>query len=329
MDSEIKRVLMQYFPSHLRASIIDFLSSLSHLAHQKDAALEEIRVRVNSPLMVLINHITHKLEMVPGKKDIEKMIHLISDNSLYSYQEEIVKGFITISGGHRVGVVGKVHMKNGQIKSLKDISGINVRFSREVIGAANHIATKVCLGQRGIIGNTLIVGPPGCGKTTLLRDLARIYSNGELGLKPHNVSIIDERSELAGSVKGIPQKQVGIRTDVMDSCPKAIGIMMVIRSMSPDLIVTDEIGRAEDVKAVWESVHAGVKLLLSAHGESMEALRKRPGFQQLIDHGVFDRVVMLSRKNGPGTVDELIKTEDSNKKTDYQRLRLSPRRDRK
>jgi stage III sporulation protein AA len=153
--------------------------------------------------------------------------------------------------------------------------------------------------------NTLLISPPQCGKTTLLRDLARQISNGTLHarMKGMKVGIVDERSELAGCVQGVPQHDVGLRTDVLDACPKAEGMIMMIRSMSPHLLITDEIGRMEDCEAILEAVHAGVHVITTAHGFGLSEVRKRPAIRELFKAGAFSRYIVLSRRLGPGTVE--------------------------
>ncbi|MCK9905711.1 hypothetical protein MXD63_37700, partial [Frankia sp. Cpl3] len=166
------------------------------------------------------------------------------------------------------------------------------------------VAEKIlpCLFEQGRIHNTLIISPPQCGKTTLLRDIARSLSYGSEWASSRKVAIVDERSELAGCLNGVPQRDVGPRTDVLDACPKAVGMMMMIRSMSPDAIIVDEIGRSEDGEAVWEAIHAGVSIICSAHGIDIADVAQRPMLGKLIQHGAFSRYIVLSRTNGVGTI---------------------------
>jgi stage III sporulation protein AA len=155
--------------------------------------------------------------------------------------------------------------------------------------------------------STLILSPPQCGKTTLLRDLVRALSTGSIaGLPPQKVSVIDERSEISGSVDGVPQFQLGPRTDVLDACPKAEGMLMAIRSLSPEVVVTDEIGRQEDVQAVLEATHAGVSVMASAHAGSLEQWQSRPNMMDLFRSVAFSRYIILSRRRGPGTVEQVL-----------------------
>lgn len=275
--------------------------------------MEEIRVRQDRPLEIIT---TEKSRFVtpqgrltrdpregyhPSGEDCRKMLNLISNHSLYALEEELRRGYVTIEGGHRIGLAGKVVVEGGRVKHLRDITGFNIRIARQIPGVAGDLIPYLFQGGRA--ENVLIVSPPQCGKTTLLRDLARIASTGDKGLSPKKVGIVDERSELAGCVQGIPQHDVGPRTDVLDGCPKAEGMMMMIRSMSPDILVVDEIGRREDGEAVYEAVHAGVHVFTTAHGRTLEEVCRRPTISSLARDGVFSRYVLLSRRRGPGTVE--------------------------
>jgi stage III sporulation protein AA len=152
--------------------------------------------------------------------------------------------------------------------------------------------------------HTMIIGPPQTGKTTLLRDIARIISSGDDNGKfqASKVGIVDERSEIAGCVAGVPQMTFGPRLDVMDACPKAEGMMMMIRSMSPEVLIVDEIGRSEDANAIMEAVNAGIKLIMTTHGESLDEIKKRPILKTILNEQIFQRFIVLSRSQGPGTI---------------------------
>ncbi|MGI6703383.1 MAG: stage III sporulation protein AA [Clostridia bacterium] len=240
-------------------------------------------------------------------EDTEKALQLMCDCSVYSIMDELREGYITIRGGHRVGVVGKVVTEGGRVKTIKEISGLNIRVSRQVIGCGSSLMPHIVRGREGVY-NTLIISPPQCGKTTLLRDIIRQLSDGvpALGFFGVKVGVVDERSELAGCYRGIPQNRVGIRTDVLDSCPKAQGIMMLIRAMSPAVIATDELGREEDLAAVREALNAGVNIVTTVHGWNMEDVLRKPVIGKLLCTGVFERAVVLSRRRGPGTVEQVI-----------------------
>lgn len=278
--------------------------------------LEEIRIRQDRPLEVItskdsgfVHRTTKQLTKYkeeaycPTQLDCEKMINLISRHSLYAMEEELRRGYITLNGGHRVGLAGKVIVEDGKVKAIRDITSFNVRFARAVLGVGKNLLPFVFHDKK--VENLLIVSPPQCGKTTLIRDLARLASTGTENTPPYKVGIIDERSEIAGCLHGVPQHDVGPRTDVLDSCPKAEGMMMMIRSMSPEILIVDEIGREEDSRAVFEAIFAGIHLFTTAHGLSLEDLCQRPTLSKLMKEKVFTRIFLLSRRTGPGTVEAI------------------------
>lgn len=284
--------------------------------------LEEIRLRANKPLIVFYRNadwfvtadgiLTKDISAayVITQQEILKSLELMSENSVYAYQDEIRAGYITLRGGHRVGLSGKVIMQDGQIRNIKDFNGLNIRIAKEITGCSRHII-KYIIKSNCDIYNTLVIGPPQCGKTTILRDVARIMSNGDnsfdfSGLK---IGIVDERSEIAACCKGIPQNDVGFRTDVMDSCPKTLGMEMLLRSMSPNIIITDEIGTRGDKDAILKVLNSGVKIIASAHGYNITELKMREELLSLIKLGVFERYIVLSTKNGPGTLEEVVNSD--------------------
>lgn len=280
------------------------------------ARITEVRLRTGRPLMVVspegdwfltpAGELTRDPHRGIGvqEEDVTGFLHLATKSSLYALEEELRQGFITVEGGHRVGLAGRAVMAGGQVRTLKDISGINLRFCREVPGAADAVLPEVLAGP-GEVRNTLIYSPPGCGKTTLLRDLVRQLSDGvpSLGCSGFRVALVDERSELAGCWRGVPQLQVGVRTDVLDGCPKAVGMAMLLRAMSPQVMATDELGRPEDAAAVWDCINAGVRILTTAHGGSVEDLLARPTLRELMQGGAFSRLILLGFSRGVGTIE--------------------------
>ncbi|WP_396654026.1 stage III sporulation protein AA [Mechercharimyces sp. CAU 1602] len=275
--------------------------------------LEEIRIRQQRPLEMIFTHracfiddkgrLTQQAKeaYLPSQTDCHKMLNLVSNHSLYAMEEELKRGYVTIPGGHRIGLAGKVVMEHGVVRHLRDVTGFNVRIARQVKGVGQSLISSVIHKEQ--VENLLIISPPQCGKTTLLRDLARLTSNGHLHRPAYKVGIVDERSEIAGCVYGVPQHDVGVRTDVLDGCSKAEGMMMMIRSMSPDVLVVDEIGRTEDGEAIHEAIYAGVRCFTTAHGFDLKDACRRPVLSSLIREGVFTRYVVLSRRQGPGTVE--------------------------
>ncbi|MCG0274973.1 MAG: stage III sporulation protein AA [Thermosediminibacteraceae bacterium] len=281
--------------------------------------VEEIRLRRRKPLMIVEGRSDYMITQdgaitdnpnsayIVTDEDAAKTFQLISQSSVYALEDEIKNGFITLKGGHRVGIVGKVVLEDGKIKTIKHISGFNIRIAREVLGAADE-ALPFVIDERGEFLNTMIISPPKAGKTTLLRDLIRQLSSGNSPLcsRGFKIGVVDERSEIACCYEGVPQNDVGIRTDVLDSCPKARGIMILLRSMSPDIIATDEIGRPEDVEAVEEALNAGVKLLTTAHGKDLEDAAKRPTIRKLIENNCFERFLILGFSKGVGTLEKVV-----------------------
>ncbi|MBB6444884.1 stage III sporulation protein AA [Bacillus benzoevorans] len=263
--------------------------------------IEEIRVRISRPLEISVKGTVKYFPYIVGSEDAVHLLNKIGHFSIYALEEELKRGYITIEGGHRVGLAGKVILEDGKVKAIRDVSSFNIRIAREKIGIADSIITDL-YDKRWF--HTMIIGPPQTGKTTLLRDIARIISSGDKkGRFPAaKVGIIDERSEIAGCVSGIPQMSFGPRIDVMDACPKAEGMMMMIRSMSPEVLIVDEIGRKEDSEAILEAVNAGIKLMMTTHGESLKEVRNRPSLRRILDERIFQRFIILSRQDGPGTV---------------------------
>jgi stage III sporulation protein AA len=278
---------------------------LSNLSPSIQEMMEEIRIRVLRPLEVIAEGKPWFQPYIITEDDVIYLLNRLSQFSIYTMEEELKRGYITIQGGHRVGLAGKVITENGKVKVIRDITSFNVRIAKERIGIADSLIPYL---YQHRWKNTVIIGSPQTGKTTMLRDLARIISDGheKRGISSQKVGIVDERSEIAGCVKGIPQFCFGPRVDVLDACPKAEGMMMMIRSMSPDILIADEIGRMEDSDAIMEAVNAGVQLIISVHGETFEDLWKRPSLRKILEIGAFERFVELSRIKGPGTVKRIL-----------------------
>lgn len=277
--------------------------------HLQYEYLQEIKLRVEKPLLLVYRG----EEIIPGnqrgkpyivtREDIREMLEYISNYSLYAYEQEMKQGYITIEGGHRVGMTGQAIIENGKVKNLRYISSINLRMSHEILGCADPIFPFITYNKK--LYHTLIVSPPRCGKTTLLRDMIRQISNGNGWINGMSVGVVDERSELGGCYMGVAQTQLGIRTDVLDCCPKAEGMIMLIRSMGPEVIAVDEIGTAEDVHAIEYAMHCGCKMLATVHADSMEELRKKPLFDQMVAEKRFERYVLLENREHVGQVEGL------------------------
>lgn len=270
--------------------------------------VQEIRIRVNVPIVILAKgkeyFVTENGQVATKSnqmgslqsKDLEEIVYHICRSSLYAYEEELKKGYLTIEGGCRIGVAGQAVLDtNGMVKTMRNVSFLNIRIPHEIYGVATEVLKHLYL--EGEIKNTLVISPPGYGKTTFLRDLVREVSNGNRYGKGMQCCVIDERSELAGSYRGVPQLDVGMRTDVLDGCPKAVGMMMVLRSMAPQIIAVDELGTTEDIKALFSVIRSGCKMLATIHGEGIGDIKTKGFLNEVIREKVFERYVILSKEH--------------------------------
>lgn len=299
-----KEAILKLFSQEIRI-VLDKLE----LDYRK---LQEIRLRTLQPLLIIYQgkefFVNEKGKLCSSQEDaycispkgVKETIEYVARYSLYAYEEELRQGYITIQGGHRVGVAGKIVVDGNKIKAIKHISFINIRFTHQIKGCATKILPYVRSGQK--VCHTLIISPPRCGKTTLLRDLIRQLSNGFEGSPGHTVGVVDERSEISGCYLGVPQNDVGIRTDVLDCCPKAAGMMMLVRSMAPAIIAVDEIGSREDIHAIESVIHCGCKLLATIHGNSLEDIRQKPLLERLVNERVFERYIVLHNQKEVGEI---------------------------
>ncbi len=277
--------------------------------------LQEIRLRTEEPLILLYRgeevFLSRAGEMLTGERDayvveaadVKETLDHVSSFSLYAFEDEIRQGFITVQGGHRIGLAGQVILEQGRIKSVKHISFLNIRMSHEKKGCGREILPYLFENRQ--ICHTLIISPPGCGKTTLLRDLVRLLSDGSDRFRGVSVGVVDERSEIGACYRGIPQNDIGIRTDVLDCCPKAEGMLMMIRSMSPVVIAVDEIGQREDIDALSYVMNCGCHILATVHGSSIDDIRNKPVLRRLVEEKRFKRFIVLSGKGRPGEVENI------------------------
>ena len=237
-------------------------------------------------------------------QELRETMEFVGEYSLYAYEDELRQGYLTIRGGHRVGVAGRTVLDGDKVKSVRYISCVNVRLSHEVPGCADPVLPYLW-GDEGLL-HTLIISPPRCGKTTLLRDMVRQISDGSRARRGYTVGVVDERSEICGCFMGIPENDVGIRTDVMDACPKAEGMMMLVRSMAPEVIAVDEIGRYEDIDAIETVLYSGCRLIATVHGSSLSDIQAKPLFQRLAQEQVFERYVILRDSFRSGHIGEIL-----------------------
>lgn len=292
--------LIKIFPAKLREKIIrnDLLAE----------GYTELRFRCNGPVMLLRGRDEFFLHKNGGicsmEKDsyiisvneIREMMEYISNFSAYAYEEELRQGFLTIQGGHRVGICGKAVLSEGKIKTIRNVSFINIRLAREKKGCAGGVLPY--LFERGRLCHTLIISPPGYGKTTMLRDVIRQISDGSQTHRGQKVGVVDERSELAACYYGVPQNDLGKRTDVLDGCPKVLGVELLLRSMSPEVIAVDELGGDKDVELIKKSIYCGCTILATAHGE-----KNSNWFSEKGRFDFFERYVFLKPGGSPGVIE--------------------------
>lgn len=293
--------LLQIFPSHMRSMWEECISHYD--------ALQEIRLRAEKPVLLLFHgqevYLNRQgnlcFEMEQGirisQTEMDDILQNICNYSIYAFEDEIRQGFLTVPGGHRIGMAGQVVMEDEQrVRILKYITCMNIRISHQIMGAADSVLPY--LYRDGCFLNTLIISPPGCGKTTLLRDIVRQVSDGNRFGRGITVGVVDERSEIGGSFMGMVQNRVGIRTDLLDGCPKAIGMMMLIRSMAPGVVAIDELGGEEDIRAMRKVSACGSKMLATVHGDGVLELREKPHFGPLFADKMFQRYVVLKKAEG-------------------------------
>lgn len=264
--------------------------------------IQEIRIRCQKPLSIVTENgnffvtkdglaSTNNSNLyIVDTGDIRQIFTAICENSVYAYSEDIRQGFVTIRGGHRVGITGRAVVANGRVEGFRDVSSLNIRVAKEVIGAADGVMAYIM--KEGKIKNTLIVAPPLGGKTTILRDLTRQISN--FGFK---TAVVDERGEIASIFQGVPQNDVGVHTDVVENTPKKVGMSMLLRTMSPQVIVTDEIATKEDVESLRECFGTGVSVVATAHGDGPEDIKKRQFLKKVLGGGGFEQIIFLKRTN--------------------------------
>jgi stage III sporulation protein AA len=257
-------------------------------AEKMGERLSEVRLRANRPVQLVSIGGTDVLCGRLDAREFRETVQFLMGYSLYACEDELANGFFTLPDGSRAGVCGMVSSADGKVKSVADIGSIAIRVAREVRGCANGILPQVESSE-----GTLIVSPPGLGKTTMLRDLARLLSE-----RGRRVCVIDERGEIAACKNGVPTLDVGPRTDIFSMCPKRTALMTAVRALSPDVVVTDELGAPGDYEAVLEASRCGVKVVASAHGASLESEALMPGVSRIVRAGAFSKGVLLGPRPG-------------------------------
>ena len=288
----------QDLQGYLPARIWDLLESVSG-----DLPLNELRIRALRPLELCFSGYDRLIERRNGpavtEEDCKELLSRLCQQSVYAWEEELNAGFLTLPGGYRVGVCGRVGTGG---RGLPEAVSFNIRIARSVPTAAGRLMKSI-LDPEGRLINTLVVSPPGCGKTTLLRDLARRCSWGIDGAKPSRVGIVDTRYELAGCSRGVPQLDVGPRTDVLSGMEKSLAMSRMVTTMSPEVLITDEIGTLGDAEAVLDAIRCGVFVAASAHAARAAELMMRKPLSTLLMGRAFGRIVLLGKSRGMGTVE--------------------------
>lgn len=307
----IKDDLFKYFPENIAK--IFFAVKDGDLED-----IEEIRLRSGKPAMLykpeggyylsMTSQLTRDIKqkcLYLEEEELKTLFFSLAKHSVYAYETEIRNGFLTIDNGYRVGIAGTAIHEAGRIRGFKNINALNIRIPRQLKGISKGLLKYIS--ENGRLLNTLIISAPQLGKTTLIRDIARAAGNGEW-LKRHKVCIIDERSEIAALKEGSPQFSVGLETDVLDGLFKSEGIVLALRALSPDVIITDEIGREADLAAIREVINSGVTMIATAHGSNLNDLKRRLFFNKLFLEKAFDRFVVLNKSLGKITVEQVFDT---------------------
>ena len=245
---------------------------------------DELRLNAGRPMSVFTRGKVERIWPKTTQDDLELILRSACKQSVYAHTDTIRHGYITVEGGHRIGLCGFGVVQNDEVRGIRNVSSMVIRVAKQILGCADRLLPQ-------IDGSLLLVGPPGSGKTTLLRDLVRQLSD-----KRHQrISLVDERSELSAGVCGVPQLQVGENTDVLINIPKATAAMMMLRTMAPNWIAMDEITSQKDIDAMEQIAYCGVDVLATAHGIGLADLDARPLYRRMMERKIFKKVVVLEQ----------------------------------
>lgn len=283
--------ILRYFPNKIYQIFFNLFQENNKIIDE----LQEIRMRTDRPIILRLREKDFILQYNIPQSEILQIVERLCENSIYAYKNQICEGFITVKGGHRVGLTGSCVIENGKIVNVKYISSLNFRIAREVLNCSTRVLREIIDIENKSIYNTILVAPPGRGKTTILRDVIRRLSNGidEINFKGKTCGVVDERGEIAAMYKGVPQNDVGIRTDIIENVTKNQGIYMLVRTMAPEIIACDEIGSSDDVEAIHYALYSGVKGIFTMHGKNIEDIKNNRQIYELIENREIQKVVFL------------------------------------
>lgn len=283
--------ILRYFPNKIYQIFFNLFQENNKIIDE----LQEIRMRTDRPIILKLREKDLILQYKIPQSEILQILERLCENSIYAYKNQICEGFITVKGGHRVGLTGSCVIENRKIVNVKYISSLNFRIAREVLNCSTRVLREIIDIENKSIHNTILVAPPGRGKTTILRDAIRRLSNGieEINFKGKTCGVVDERGEIAAMYKGVPQNDVGIRTDIIENVNKNQGIHMLVRTMAPEIIACDEIGSSDDIEAIHYALYSGVKGLFTMHGKNIEDIKNNKPIYELIENREIQKVVFL------------------------------------